>query len=206
MENGVLSEKYLNQSSTLHHNAYQYSKTLAENEASEIHAAQDRWELVVLCPTFVLGPSLTPSSRSGSLATLERLLRGYMALGVPDLAFHVVDVRDVATAHVQAAELISARGRYIISPSTMTPLVEISRFLRSIHDYPWLLPTWNLPSPIFCAIGTVTGLSQRWMASNLGIRFSVNNTRSIHDLGMEYRPLEETLSDHHRQWATQRTR
>jgi nucleoside-diphosphate-sugar epimerase len=204
MENQTLHERCWNESSTAQHNAYQYSKTLAEMQAWKMAEAQSRWDLVVLCPGFVLGPSLSPASDSGSLAVMDQLLNGYMLLGVPNLGFVLVDVRDVATAHVRAAEMSGAKGRYIISGSRMTPFLEISKFLKRVHDKPALIPSWHMPHLLFRLLAPLGGMSQKWVSANWGILFAVDNKRSIEELGVKYRPVEETLLDHLESWKAQR--
>jgi hypothetical protein len=42
MENNTLHERYFNETSTINHNAYQYSKVLAEKEAWNISRAQSK--------------------------------------------------------------------------------------------------------------------------------------------------------------------
>jgi nucleoside-diphosphate-sugar epimerase len=201
MENQTLHESYFNETSTMDHNPYQFSKVLAEKEAWRISRAQNHWDLVVICPGFVVGPTLSPTSKSGSLFTMDQLLCGRMLVGVPDLAFALVDVRDVASAHIRAAEVKSARGRYIVSTSEMTPFVEISKFLKSVHTKSWSLPGWQIPNWILRLFGPLMGLSRRWIDANLGIRFLVDNTRSINELGIEYREITQTLVDHYHSWA-----
>ncbi|KKY36953.1 putative leucoanthocyanidin reductase [Diaporthe ampelina] len=112
----VMSHDYFNETSTVKHNPYHYSKVLAEKEAWRLFeehqkSGQRRWDLVVICPAFVLGPTLTTSSESGSLFLMDELLSGLMFYGVPELSFLPVDVRDVAAAHIRAAELKEAYGR-----------------------------------------------------------------------------------------------
>ncbi|KAH6876825.1 hypothetical protein B0T10DRAFT_413967 [Thelonectria olida] len=206
MENQTLHESYFNETSTMDHNPYQFSKLLAEKEAWRISRAQNRWDLVVICPGFVVGPTLSLASKSGSLFTMDQLLCGRMLVGVPDLAFALVDVRDVAAAHIRAAEVRSARGRYIVSRSEMTPFVEISKLLKLVHANPWSLPSWQIPNWILRLFGPLMGLSRCWIDANLGIRFLVDNTRSINELGIEYREVTQTLVDHYHSWAVDQGR
>lgn len=55
-------------------NWYALAKTLAEKEATE-YAARVGLDLVVVCPSFVIGPALTPVPTSTVLMVLG-LLRG----------------------------------------------------------------------------------------------------------------------------------
>ncbi|MFX6353609.1 NAD-dependent epimerase/dehydratase family protein, partial [Acinetobacter baumannii] len=67
---GTLTEAQWNTSSSVDHNPYQYSKVAAEREAWKLCEAQSRWDLVVINPGMVYGPSLTPGSHSASIDTL----------------------------------------------------------------------------------------------------------------------------------------
>ncbi|GKT50675.1 tetratricopeptide repeat protein 1 [Colletotrichum spaethianum] len=107
----TLTESCWNETSSLGYAPYSYSKTVAEREAWKIQKLQGRWSLVVVNPGMVLGPSLTPESVSGSHFMLESMYRGENRMGCPDLSWPLVDVRDVAEAHVKVGEDVSASGR-----------------------------------------------------------------------------------------------
>jgi nucleoside-diphosphate-sugar epimerase len=200
----TLSEAYFNSSSSLDHNPYHYSKVMAEQEAWRIQKAQDRWSLVAINPGLILGPSLTPASESGSLFLLDEMLRGNFFYGMPDMSVTTVDVRDVALAHIRAAENPHANGRYILAHEQMISFLQMAKLLRSTHHRPFLLPRRQIPGWLVKAIGPLFGLSQRYMRNHLGIRFKVDNHRSREDLGISYRPIEETLRDHYQSWLAQR--
>lgn len=204
MKDGVLSEAYFNTSSTLETNPYHLSKVEAEKEAWRLHAQQQRWSLVTINPGLILGPSLTPDSVSGSLFLLDEMLRGVLFYGMPDLSLTTVDVREVATAHLRAAERTAAHGRYILAEKEMTSFVDISKILRRVHPRPWLLPRHTIPDWLVRLIGPAFGLTPDYIRKHLGIRFPVDNRRSIEELGITYRPIRETLTDHAREWFRQR--
>lgn len=91
---------------------YALAKTLAEKEAFEF-AAREGLNLVVICPSFVIGPSLTPIPTSTVFLILD-LLRG-RAQEYPNKRIGFVHIDDVVTAHVLAMEVPEAHGRYICS-------------------------------------------------------------------------------------------
>ncbi|MFF7447479.1 MULTISPECIES: NAD-dependent epimerase/dehydratase family protein [unclassified Streptomyces] len=200
MKDGILSEEYVNTTSTVENNPYHYAKTVAEQAAWEAARAQDRWSMVALNPGLILGPSLTPASDSGSLFLLEELFKGYFCYGAPDFSFTTVDVRDVAEAHIAAAENPHAHGRYILAAPTMTSFHEMSRILRAHHPRDLRLPRTRLPHWPVRVLGPAFGLTQDYIRNHLGIRFEVDNSRSVRELGLTYRPVEETLLDHYRAW------
>lgn len=204
MKDGVLTEHYFNTSSTLKNNPYHYSKVMAEQEAWRIARAQTRWDMVAINPGLVLGPALTSSSESGSLFLLDELMRGVFFYGVPDFSFATVDVRDVARAHLNAAQNPRASGRYVVADQAMIPFVEMARIIRGVHRHPLRIPRHQLPNALVRLIGPLFGLNQDYIRNHLGIRFPLDNRRSIEELGLSYRPIAETLREHHRAWQSVR--
>lgn len=202
MKNKTLSTEYFNTTSSVTHNAYSYSKVVAEKEAWKLHDTQPspkRWKLVTINPGLVLGPSLSPTSESGSLSLLDQLLRGQLFLGVPDMWFSVVDVREVATAHLRVAENPDSHGRFILADNTTHGFVEFARILRSITQSS-RIPRNKIPNAVVRMSGPLLGLSQKWLKLNLGIPFDIDNRPSLDQLRIVYRPLEETLTDHYSSW------
>ncbi|WP_373559664.1 NAD-dependent epimerase/dehydratase family protein [Streptomyces sp. TLI_55] len=200
MTDQVLTEEYVNTTSTVANNPYHYAKTVAEQSAWEAAKAQDRWRMVALNPGLILGPSLTPASESGSLFLLEELFKGYFFYGAPDFSFTTVDVRDVADAHIAAAENEDAHGRYILAAETMSSFYDMARVLRTARPRDLRLPRTRLPHWPIRLLGPAFGLTQDYIRKHLGIRFRVDNSRSRAELGVTYRPFEETILDHHRAW------
>ncbi|HDR8986777.1 MULTISPECIES: NAD-dependent epimerase/dehydratase family protein [Burkholderia cepacia complex] len=204
MKDQTLSDAYFNTSSSLDNNPYHFSKVEAEREAWRIFKSQNRWTMVAINPGMVLGPSLTPASDSGSLFLLDEMLKGYFFYGVPDLSLATVDVREVAQAHLNAALNPSATGRYILADRQMISFLEIAKILRRVHARPFLLPRNQIPLLLVKLIGPFFGLDQQYIRNHVGIRFPLDNTRSISELGISYRPIQDTLTDHYRSWAEHR--
>jgi nucleoside-diphosphate-sugar epimerase len=205
MAQQTLSEAYFNSSSTLENNPYHYAKTEAEKAAWAICSQQNRWSLVTINPGLILGPSLTPGSDSGSLFLLDEMFKGYFFYGMPDLSITTVDVREVARAHLAAADNDKAHGRYILAEKSMRSFVEVAQIIRRHHPRPWLLPTYSVPNWLIRLIGPLFGLNADYLRKHLGIRFAIDNQRSIDELGITYRPIEQTLLDHYRCWVNQRS-
>lgn len=81
--------------------AYEKSKTLAEKAAWDyLHGLpeEERFELVVINPSLILGPSMITGDFSSGLI-VRKLMSGKFP-GMPKIMFPVVDVRDVAFAHL----------------------------------------------------------------------------------------------------------
>ncbi|EEU34490.1 uncharacterized protein NECHADRAFT_73192 [Fusarium vanettenii 77-13-4] len=196
----TLSESCWNETSSVSYAPYAYSKTVAEREAWEIHSLQNRWSLVVINPGMVLGPSMTSESVSGSLFMLEAMYRGENRMGCADLSWPLVDVRDVAEAHVKVGANTATKGRYIISGDHTISLLEMANLVRPIHQNPKVLPCWNLPKLMVYAAGPFIGISKKWSDANMGIGFKVDNSKSIKELGMAYRSAEEAVQEHYKSW------
>ncbi|XBQ16024.1 MAG: NAD-dependent epimerase/dehydratase family protein [Oceanicaulis sp.] len=193
---GVLTEDVWNTSSTLGHQPYSFSKTEAEREAWRIADAQDRWRLVAVNPSFVIGPAIDPGAGSESLSLISRIGNGALKTGVPHLEIGAVDVRDVAEAHIRAGFLPGAEGRHIVSART-TRLMEIAEILRARFggDYP--LPKAELPKWMVWLVGPMADptLTRRMVSRNVGWPFRADNTKSRASLGMEYRAIEPGLEE-----------
>ena len=191
---GKFTEVDWNTTSSLEHGAYSYSKVQAEREAWKIAREQDRWDLVVINPSLVIGPGINPNGTSESFKLIRNFGDGAMRFGVPDFGMGVVDVRDVAEAHMKAAFTPEAKGRHIISgyntdfPEMAKPL--IAKFGRA---YPF--PRMTSPKPIVWLVGPLLdkSLTRRMIRDNVGHPFIADNSKSIRELGMTYRPMEESL-------------
>jgi nucleoside-diphosphate-sugar epimerase len=93
---------------------YPRSKAIAERAAWDfIESEGGDTQLVVVNPTFIAGPSLVASLRS-SLSGFKAIIEGTMP-ALPRQRFGVVDVRDVADAHILAMATAGAAGkRYLL--------------------------------------------------------------------------------------------
>jgi nucleoside-diphosphate-sugar epimerase len=93
---------------------YPRSKAIAERAAWDfIESEGGTTQLVVMNPTFIAGPSLVTATRS-TLAAFKAIIEGTMP-ALPRQRFGVVDVRDVADAHIKAMATPTAAGkRYLL--------------------------------------------------------------------------------------------
>jgi nucleoside-diphosphate-sugar epimerase len=93
---------------------YPRSKAIAERAAWDfIESEGGDTQLVVTNPTFIAGPSLLPALRS-TQAHFKAIIDGTMP-ALPRQRFGIVDVRDVADAHITAMATPEAAGkRYLL--------------------------------------------------------------------------------------------
>ena len=91
---------------------YGYAKLSAERLVREAGLASPFYDTVSINPVVVFGPCLTKAHTKASPSFLRQFLYGNKA---PDAWVSVVDVRDVAAAHVVALNKVECAGqRYII--------------------------------------------------------------------------------------------
>ena len=192
---GVFDEKIWNTTSTDRHQPYSFSKTLAEKEAWKMADAQEGWDLLVINPGFVMGPSLSKRVDSTSIDFMRSMVNGKFATGLPDFYFSIVDVRDVAKAHINAGLLEKASGRHILVAEAKRA-IEMAEILKDKFHKKYKLPKGMLPNFMLYLVGPTMGFSWKYLKRNLGIPFEFDNSYSKTDLGIEYRPVSQTFIEH----------
>jgi nucleoside-diphosphate-sugar epimerase len=110
----------------------------------------------------------------------------------------VVDVRDVADAHLRAGFTPEAHGRYIVNAQSLT-LREIGTILRRGFGQFYPFPRTTAPKPIVKALAPVLGLTRKFVDLNIGYPLKFDNSRSRTELGLSYRPVEQTVTEHFQQ-------
>ena len=155
---------------------YPRSKAIAERAAWDLMESDGGdTELVVVNPTFILGPTLTIVLRS-SMHLIKMMLDGAMPV-VPRARFGVADVRDVADLHIRAMASPEAAGkRYLaLADGPTTSFLEVADVLgRRLGALAARVPTEeapgdDLPRPI------------------------IHNDRARNELGWRPRPVETTI-------------
>ena len=157
--------------------------------------AQEGYQLVVINPAFVLGPSLLGNADGVSNRCMVQAGDGTFKSGVPDLSFGVVDVRDVAEVHLLAEYSESANGRYILSHECRSVL-SLCHDLRERFGGAHPFPKKTLPKVLVWLVGPFVGMARDFVSANVGYPLNLDNTRSREALGISYRPIADTLGDH----------
>jgi dihydroflavonol-4-reductase len=196
-ENRVYTEADWNEKSSLTRNPYYYSKTLAERAAWDFVADETpSFELIVINPTGVIGPSIG-SGLSTTSKVLADLLNGGVYPAIVDVTFSYVDVRDVAEAHVRAAENPDASGRYICS----NELVSLDRTVTVLKNNgfgDYKLPKMSLTSSFGSAIVRQLARfqppgSRSFIETNLGRTLTLDTSKIQDELGMEFRDMDTSI-------------
>jgi len=120
---------------------------------------------------------------------------GTYKAGVAELWNGIVDVRDVASAHIKAGYTPEASGRHIIV-SGEAKLLDLANILRKHFgdDYPF--PQKQVPKFIFWLIPLKYGFTRKYVSKSTGIQIKFDNSYSKTDLSMSYIPIEQTVKEH----------
>lgn len=199
----VYTEADWNDRSTATRMPYYYSKAAAERAAWRFvadHPAQDGRRLVVLNPYMVVGPALDPASRdvNQSVAPLLDLARGALP-ALLNVRWGLVDVRDVARAHLLLMADPDAQGRYLCS-HPVVPMRDVATLLRARFPRLNRVPKWDLShracSPLVAAAAWLQPRGTRqWIHANLDRAPRICSRRLLAIPGMSLRPVEESIVD-----------
>ncbi|KAA0970859.1 NAD-dependent epimerase/dehydratase family protein [Aureimonas fodinaquatilis] len=130
-----------------HISAYAISKTRAE-QAAWASVQGSTTQLTTINPSLVFGPVL--DSVTGTSAKLVAMLMNGRLPALPNMRFGMVDVRDVAEAHIRAMGNKNAAGRRFIVSSQTLPLQALAPII--VAQYPELkkrmprltIPDWTI--------------------------------------------------------------
>lgn len=140
--------------------------------------------LVTICPSQILGPNYykhTPSTSNVSAFINNQIPFRF------ELQSSVVDVRDVALAHIMAYENEAANGRYLVSGHHVPDFCEA---LKEVE------PEMLVPERMLTHDETVAFVKKAGgPLEMIGHTFLYSDARIKEDLGWEPRPLNETLID-----------
>lgn len=175
--------------------AYAKSKTIAERAAWEfIEQNGNTMELATINPVAVLGPLLSKDYAT-SVELVTRMLNGSMP-AIPNVAFGLVDVRDVADLHIRAMSDTKAAGqRYLACVDGDFPYMKaIAAMLKS--DLPEAegrkIPTRTVPDFLLKMVALVDS-QVAMITSELGKYKSGSNAKAKSELGWQPRDGKEAL-------------
>jgi dihydroflavonol-4-reductase len=199
-ESRVLTEADWNEKSTLQRNPYYLSKTMAERAAwTFVEREKPSFDLVAMNPFVVMGPSLGPGLNVSNQIIADMVNGVYP--GILSMTWGIVDVRDVAHAHVRAAEVKPARGRYLLVQEPAVSMRTIVGWLREAgYGDGTKLPSRGLDNAFGNLLVTLNSYVQppgvgSYLRTHIGRvpRFTASKART--ELGLSFRPTRETVLD-----------
>ena len=175
---------------------YIKSKTLAEKAAWDFVDSLDeeeKFELSVINPSYVLGPILCGTSASSMLIPTRLLTRDIPVL--PELYFGICDVRDVAKAHIKAMTVPEAAGhRHIICNGIMS-VREIALVIeREFKPQGYNIPTIQAPKFIFRMVSLFDS-EIKMILDEIGKKIELDTSRMRNILKIEPIPNEDAIKE-----------
>jgi dihydroflavonol-4-reductase len=171
---------------------YTKSKTLAERAAWDyVNGEGAGLELAVINPSGVMGPALS-KDMSTSLEIAVRLINGKTP-GIPNLGFSLVDVRDVAAAHVSAMETPAAAGERFIASADFMWFKDAAEVLRAAFPaYDKNIPKTIVPNFVVKLMAIVQPIYKQTV-TELGRTRRASGAKATRVLGVTFRPAKEAL-------------
>ncbi|XXG48693.1 hypothetical protein AAC387_Pa02g3074 [Persea americana] len=148
---------------------YSVAKTVSESDALK-YSEKSEFDVITVCPPFILGPSLQPTMTSSNMI-FKDILKGRVQSTSQILDLSCVDVRDVAEALLLVYENPEASGRYICAPHPI-------RVRDMVAKLKTKYPNFNYPKS-YAEVGR-------------DLKF---NSEKLKRLGWNCKSLEETLAE-----------
>ena len=181
---------------------YYRAKTCAEQRAWAL-AKELGVELVSVLPGFIGGPGFY--RRTPTTDIVESILTGALRLGVPNMNFPYVNIRDTVTGHILAAEK-PVTGRFILCNDRVPQLTDLMDILHDI-DPSIARARWRLPDALLGLLPLMDPLNAKllgsprlvrpeFIATSKGKLWRLSNARAKAELDWAPRvPLETSLLD-----------
>lgn len=169
---------------------YYRSKTLAE-QAAWSFARSHGLDLCVINPGMIFGPLLGPQYGT-SVGLIQQMMSGKLKR-VPRFGFAIVDVRDVADAHIRAMTCPDAAGQRFIAGGGFFRLSDLAAVLaKSFPDYAMRLPRGDVPNWMVRALAPFSARS-RMIVHELDRDLSVSAAKAHRVLNWRPRPDEDCI-------------
>lgn len=174
---------------------YIKSKILAEQKAWEfldsLPEEKRTFEYVALCPGLVVGPFLAKTT-CFSQETISSILTGKMAR-LPQMYVPVVDVRDVADAHINA---LTAKGdeRYALTEGTYS-VKDLSLMIeKDFKGFGYKVATKELCTTLAWLLKNFNK-DLKFFYSFWKHRCHIKNDKAVEELGIEFRNISESINE-----------
>jgi dihydroflavonol-4-reductase len=181
--------------SDIHSNAigaYEKSKAVAERAAWDfMNELESDMELSVINPGLVLGPVLDEDWGTSGEVVKKLFDRDFPAC--PDLNWAMVDVRDVAAAHLAAMTVPEAAGKRFICAIENHSIRDVALILdEKFRDQGFKIPTGKLPNFVMRLVA-IFDKTARLGLNDLAVKQNLDNSRIKNILHWQPRNLEEMV-------------
>ncbi|OZB19262.1 MAG: NAD-dependent dehydratase [Hyphomonas sp. 34-62-18] len=171
---------------------YIRSKLIAERAAWDYVTGEGQGlELTTINPALVLGPVMS-GDFSASVEVLTQLMSGKLP-GTPKVGFVVVDVRDVAAAHVAAMTHPAAAGeRFLVGDRFMWFSEVAATLAREFPAYASKLPSRDIPAWMVHLIALINPPAKQ-LIPELNRERHISSEKARRVLGWQPRTSEEAV-------------
>ena len=176
-----------------------YDRTKAAASLVALDAVKDGLDIVIVCPTGVIGPHDYCGSEMGNLLTgwLRRKLH-FLIKG----AYDFVDVRDVARGHILACDHGRTGEVYILS-GRQIKVLELKKLVQDVLGYRIVsvtVPMWMAKigakfMPMYYRLTKKTPKFTDYSLKTLQSNSNISSEKSRRELGYKPRPLAATIKD-----------
>ena len=97
----------------------------------------------------------------------------------------------------------SIKGRFILSSESLS-LLDAGLFIKEKFGDKYPVPTRNAPKFIIWLMAPFIGIKRSFVSRNIGYKVDFDNTKSINDLNIKYRPISQTVTDFFQQFIDER--
>lgn len=180
--------------------AFAYDRSKADGERAVMEASRNGMDAIVLSPTAIIGPADPEPGLTGK-AVLQLINHKIPAL-VPG-GYNWIDVRDVVSTAISAIEKARPGQKYLVA-GTWHSLKQLSEYVgkhSGMKTVQIVLPFWSakIGLPFITMYGKFTGSEPLYTRESLEIVAKgnrlIDNTKSRKELGLNPRPLDETIRD-----------
>ena len=176
-----------------------YAKSKARASLEVLKGVRRGLDVVIVCPTGVIGPNDYRPSEMGELVinVIRGKLKGYL-----DGAYDFVDVRDVVRGLILACEKGRSGESYILSGEQITIrdlfliVEEITGAKAPSFKVPgWLARTAGKITPLYYRLTKKRALFTSYSVEVLSSNSVVSSKKARCELGYHSRPLRESVAD-----------
>lgn len=176
-----------------------YDRTKAEASLAVLEAAKQGLDVVIVCPTGVIGPFDYRKSEMGSLLSDWMQRRIHMLV---EGAYDFVDVRDVARGQRLALERGKKGEVYILSGHQIQlfQLKELVQKIKGLRTPTLRVPFWlakfaTLFSPLYYRLSKQTPKFTEYALETVNSNSLVSNAKARQELGYSTRKIMQTIKD-----------
>ncbi len=174
---------------------YTKSKIAAEQVVLDfVEKRQGDPDLITIHPGVVIGPPIDPNEDSESIGLFRGIWSGAQP-AIPDIAFPMADVRDVAEVHLAALKTNDNKdSRYMVAFTTEpNKLTEIAKLLRESGNKK--APRFKIPMSVLRLLSRFNSALKTLVTSTDGLTLIIDISNTKADFDWTPMPFKQSVLD-----------